>query len=156
MAFCTLSETKIRNLHPKRDDEHPHPIHMRSPPRGPVSHLYTEALPWGINELLSTYFWIYWGINFRVFNKHIGVLICLCLFHTGALLCMCLTNGGNSVLSWSGSRTNITHFEIGVKNNQSPGISNQTIWWKFTIKLKNSVHECTLEVFSRTIVNGMK
>ena len=28
----TLSETKIRNLHPKRDDEHPHPFHMRSPP----------------------------------------------------------------------------------------------------------------------------
>ena len=29
----TLSKTKIRNLHPKLDDEHPHPFHVRSPPR---------------------------------------------------------------------------------------------------------------------------
>ena len=73
-----------------------------------MPHLYTVALPWGINLLLSYYFLLYWGINFRVFNKQIGALICLCLFHTGALLCMCLTNGVNSVSS--GSRTNIKGF----------------------------------------------
>ena len=34
MAFAqnTLSETKIRNLHPKRDDKHPTPFHMGVPP----------------------------------------------------------------------------------------------------------------------------
>ena len=101
-------------------------IHQPMPHTQPMSHLYTVALSWGINLLLSNYFLLYWGINFHVFNKQIGALICICLFHTGALLCMCLTlNGGNSVLS--GSRTNITDFEIGLKNNRSLGMCNQTI-----------------------------
>lgn len=91
-----------------------------------MSHLYTVALPWGINLLLSNYFLLTGELISGVFNKQIEALICLCLFHTGALLCMCLTNGGNSVSSGSRtSRTNITDFEIGLKNNLD--MSNKTI-----------------------------
>ena len=33
-ARNTLRKTKIQNLHPKRDDEHPRLFHMGVPPRG--------------------------------------------------------------------------------------------------------------------------